>query len=54
MQRPALAIRRDAMERYLRCFDEKCGKSKEIITDARQYIPAACSIISPSTTHSPL
>src|SRR5208283_463132 len=39
MQRPALAIRRDAMDRYLRCFDEKCGKSKEIITEARQYIP---------------
>ncbi len=39
MRRPAIPIRREAMERYLRCFDEKCGKSKVIITDARQYIP---------------
>jgi len=39
MRLPPQALRRDAMDRYIRCFDEKCGRSREIIGEAKQYIP---------------
>jgi glutamate-1-semialdehyde 2,1-aminomutase len=39
MRRPAIPIRREAMDRYIACFDEKCARSKVVITEARQYIP---------------
>jgi len=39
MKRPALGVSRDAMAAYVRAFDEKCSKSKALITEAKQFIP---------------
>jgi glutamate-1-semialdehyde 2,1-aminomutase len=36
---PVWQIRRDAMNNYLKHFDDKCSQSKEIITSAREVIP---------------
>jgi glutamate-1-semialdehyde 2,1-aminomutase len=39
MSLPIHGIRRDAMNKYLQYFEEKCKKSKEMITEAKQFIP---------------
>ncbi|OEH94271.1 aspartate aminotransferase family protein [Bacillus solimangrovi] len=39
MQQPMRPIKRNAMQQYLDYFDNKCRKSKEMITEAKQYIP---------------
>ncbi len=39
MKLPALTIKRDAMKNYLNYFEEKCSSSKEIIKDAKKFIP---------------
>jgi glutamate-1-semialdehyde 2,1-aminomutase len=39
MKRPALGVSRKAMEAYLHIFDEKCGKSKTVISEAKKFIP---------------
>jgi len=39
MSLPVYGIRKDAMREYLQYFDEKCKKSKEIITEAKNFIP---------------
>jgi len=39
MQLPIHGIRREAMAKYLEYFDTHCAKSKEIVTQAREYIP---------------
>ncbi|MGY5852575.1 MAG: aminotransferase class III-fold pyridoxal phosphate-dependent enzyme [Candidatus Thorarchaeota archaeon] len=39
MQLPVQSIRPDAMDEYLHHFDTKCKKSKEMITEAKKYIP---------------
>lgn len=39
MTLPAYTLKRDAMEKYLKHFDEKCSKSKEMIVEAKKYIP---------------
>lgn len=36
---PLVPLKRDAMEGYMKYFDEKCKKSKEVITEAKEYIP---------------
>jgi glutamate-1-semialdehyde 2,1-aminomutase len=36
---PPIAIRKDAMEDYLEYFNTKCAKSKEMVTEAKDYIP---------------
>lgn len=36
---PVLKLNDDALKKYLQHFDEKCGKSKEMIAEARKYIP---------------
>ena len=36
---PMRPIRRDAMDGYLRYFDERCRRSKELNEEARNYIP---------------
>jgi len=39
MSLPIYGIRRAAMSEYIQYFDEKCSKSKEMITEAKKYIP---------------
>ena len=39
MSLPIYSIKKDAMSEYLKYFDEKCSKSKEMITEAKKYIP---------------
>jgi len=39
MSLPIHCINRDAMNVYLQYFEEKCKKSKEIITEAKNFIP---------------
>ena len=39
MALPVQTIRRDAMESYLKYFETNCAKSKELIQEAKQYIP---------------
>jgi glutamate-1-semialdehyde 2,1-aminomutase len=39
MQLPIYGIRHEAMEQYLQYFEKQCPKSKEIIAEAKQYIP---------------
>ena len=39
MKLPVQTIRRDAMESYLKYFESKCQKSKEMIQEAKKYIP---------------
>ena len=36
---PLLPIKQEAMDRYLRYFDEKCAGSKKMIAEAKNYIP---------------
>lgn len=36
---PLRHIKREKMESYLAYFDKKCGRSKELITEAKQFIP---------------
>ena len=36
---PIRALPKQAMDEYLQYFDEKCSKSKEIIKEAKNYIP---------------
>ncbi len=36
---PPLSLKRDAMDRYLKYYEEKCPKSKEMIQRAMNYIP---------------
>jgi glutamate-1-semialdehyde 2,1-aminomutase len=36
---PPVAIKKDAMERYLEYFESQCAKSKAIVTEAQDYIP---------------
>jgi glutamate-1-semialdehyde 2,1-aminomutase len=36
---PPIAIKKDAMENYLEYFNTQCTKSKEIVTEAQNYIP---------------
>jgi glutamate-1-semialdehyde 2,1-aminomutase len=36
---PIVPLKRDFMENALKFFDVKCAKSKEIITEAKKYIP---------------
>ena len=36
---PLLPIKDEAMDRYLRYFDEKCAGSKKMIAEAKNYIP---------------
>jgi glutamate-1-semialdehyde 2,1-aminomutase len=39
MTLPIYGINKDAMSQYLKYFDEKCAKSKEMITEAKRFIP---------------
>lgn len=39
MQLPIHGIKQDAMKKYLEYFDTRCAKSKEMVTQARDYIP---------------
>lgn len=39
MARPALSLRKDAMDAYLRYFDEACPKSKAVVEEAKKFIP---------------
>ncbi|MCK5152541.1 MAG: aminotransferase class III-fold pyridoxal phosphate-dependent enzyme, partial [Candidatus Thorarchaeota archaeon] len=39
MQLPVLGFKEGAMAAYLQHFDEKCKKSKEMITEAKKFIP---------------
>jgi glutamate-1-semialdehyde 2,1-aminomutase len=39
MAEPGRPIGREAMARYLAWFDEKCARSKAVITEAKEYIP---------------
>lgn len=39
MELPIYGIKREAMEQYLQYFEKQCSKSKEIIAEAKQYIP---------------
>ena len=51
---PLHPIKPEAMQRYLRYFDEKCQGSHAMIQEAkRRSSPAACSTTWPSTTLSP-
>ncbi|MCC6570524.1 MAG: aminotransferase class III-fold pyridoxal phosphate-dependent enzyme, partial [Chitinophagales bacterium] len=36
---PLQHIKPDAMQQYLQYFDTKCSQSKQMITEAKQYIP---------------
>jgi glutamate-1-semialdehyde 2,1-aminomutase len=36
---PVYGIKKEAMAKYLATFEEKCKKSKEIITEAKKFIP---------------
>lgn len=36
---PLVPIKREAMKDYLKWFEEECTKSKEMVTEAKQYIP---------------
>jgi glutamate-1-semialdehyde 2,1-aminomutase len=39
LKQPIRNIKPEAVKKYLEYFDEKCSKSKEIIEDAKKYIP---------------
>ncbi|MFS1516603.1 aspartate aminotransferase family protein [Bacillus sp. SCS-151] len=39
MQQPIRPIKREAMKEYLDYYETKCSKSKEMITEAKKYIP---------------
>ena len=39
MSLPIYGIKEDAMSEYLQYFNEKCKKSKEMITEAKKFIP---------------
>ena len=39
MQLPVLKLKEAAMKQYLQYFEEKCKKSKEMITEAKNFIP---------------
>ncbi|MFW9932447.1 MAG: aspartate aminotransferase family protein, partial [Candidatus Thorarchaeota archaeon] len=39
MELPVQKLKEDALKKYLDYFEQKCAKSKEMITEARQYIP---------------
>jgi len=39
MSIPVYSITKDAMSQYLRYFDERCAGSKEMITEAKKFIP---------------
>ncbi len=39
MRIPILNLKEDALKQYLHHFDEKCKKSKEMITEAKRFIP---------------
>ncbi|MCL3782687.1 aminotransferase class III-fold pyridoxal phosphate-dependent enzyme [Prolixibacteraceae bacterium JC049] len=39
VNQPICPVKRDEMEKYLGYFEEKCGQSKEIIEEAKEYIP---------------
>jgi len=39
MSLPPIGLKKDAMEGYLQYFEQKCKKSKEIISEAKNYIP---------------
>jgi glutamate-1-semialdehyde 2,1-aminomutase len=39
MSRPPLPVKKDAMEAYLRFYNEGCPKSKAKVEEAKQYIP---------------
>jgi glutamate-1-semialdehyde 2,1-aminomutase len=39
MSLPIYGITRDAMSDYLQYFEGKCSKSKEMITEAKKFIP---------------
>ncbi|WP_432662880.1 aminotransferase class III-fold pyridoxal phosphate-dependent enzyme [Wukongibacter baidiensis] len=39
IKQPIRPIKRDAMQRYLDYFENKCGNSKKMITEAKEYIP---------------
>ncbi|SKA98266.1 glutamate-1-semialdehyde 2,1-aminomutase [Caloramator quimbayensis] len=39
LKQPVRGIKKDAMDRYIEYFNTKCSKSKEIITEAKNYIP---------------
>ena len=39
MNLPIHGIKRDAMNEYLQYFEKSCTKSKEMITEAKKFIP---------------
>ena len=39
LKQPIRPVKRDAMDTYLKYFEEKCSKSKEMIGEAKKYIP---------------
>jgi glutamate-1-semialdehyde 2,1-aminomutase len=39
MSHPALRIRRDAMDGYLKYFNEQCPRSRDMTTEAKTFIP---------------
>jgi len=39
MQHPPIALQRDAMQEYLQRLDTNCARSKEMIVEAKQFIP---------------
>ncbi len=36
---PVQTIKRDAMNQYLNYYETKCAKSKEMIKEAKNYLP---------------
>jgi glutamate-1-semialdehyde 2,1-aminomutase len=39
MSLPPYVIKREKMQEYLKYFDEKCGRSRELTDEAKKYIP---------------
>ncbi|MBN2230463.1 MAG: aminotransferase class III-fold pyridoxal phosphate-dependent enzyme [Candidatus Thorarchaeota archaeon] len=39
MELPVQKLKADSLQKYLEHFEQRCAKSKEMITEARQYIP---------------